>query len=124
MHLQSFEVPRSYTSSRRPRAHIRRSPPLRCLFLVLGVIVFTEKIPPKHPEDGLEAVNASALESNDSNGRSELLNAISIHGVVCRRPLQTRSASAQSFSYFKPHIAIDSQASTSFSYPGYVLVDF
>ena len=96
MHLQSFEVPRSYTS---PRAHIRRSPPLRRLFLVLDVVVFNERVPPKHPEVDLEAVNASAPESNDSNGRSELLNAISIHGVVCRR-LQTRSASAQSFFLF------------------------
>lgn len=60
----SFEVPRSYTSSRRP-----------------PVVVLTVKTPPKLPEDGLEAVNASILESNHSNDRSRLLNAISADSV-------------------------------------------
>ena len=45
------------------------------------------KISPKHPEDDLEAVNESILESDNSNGKSGLLDAISTDGVVCRRSL-------------------------------------
>ena len=101
MHLQSFVVPRSYTSSRRPREHIRRSYTLRYLFPVLAVIALTVKIPPKPPENGLEAINASTVESNNSNGRSLQLNTISTDGVVCRRPLQKESVSTQSLSLFK-----------------------
>jgi len=42
------------------------------LIFILAVIALTRKMPPKPPEDGLEAVNPSIPDGNNSTGRSEL----------------------------------------------------
>ena len=58
-------------------------PPLfRMLIFILAVIAFTRKMPPKPPEDSLEAVNLSVLEGNNSTGRSELLSMIATDGIT------------------------------------------
>src|SRR5258707_13562789 len=68
------------------------------LIFILAVVALTRKIPHNPPEDGLEAVNPSIPDGNNSTGRSELLSVIATDGVVGRRPLQRRSASTQSSS--------------------------
>jgi hypothetical protein len=55
-------------------------------YFVLATVSLKVKTPPKPPENGLEAVNASVLESN---GKSELLNATPSDNVVRQGPLQT-----------------------------------
>ena len=58
-------------------------PPLfRMLIFILAVIALTRKMPPKPPEDGLEAVNPSIPDGNNSTGRSELLSVIATDGVM------------------------------------------
>ena len=60
-------------------------PPLfRMLIFILAIIALTRKMPPKPPEDSLEAVNLSVLEGNNSTGRSEseLLSVIATDGVM------------------------------------------
>jgi hypothetical protein len=81
------------------------------LFFILAVVAaLTRKIPPKPPEDSLEAINPSILEGNNSTGRFELLSVIAADSVVCRRPLQTRRLNH--LSYYKPHTpGLDNQAS-------------
>src|SRR5258708_8419330 len=61
------------------------------LIFILAVIAFTRKMPPKPPEDSLEAVNLSVLEGNNSTGRSELLIMIATDGITLTSPSDKKS---------------------------------
>jgi hypothetical protein len=53
------------------------------LIFILAIVALMRKMPPKPPEDGLEAVNPLILDGINFTGRSELLSVIATDGVVC-----------------------------------------